>query len=190
MNDEPARPLDRFLAEYADFEEQVRETMDALFGADCALCTACCCRADICEEVLLSPFLSRLLDRQGFDERDFDDRYGWLDTGGCRLRCGRPPVCYAFFCGDLLGKAPDDEGRYVIEVLGMLMDFVGREALDGTDLCEIRDPAALARLDFEALSARLAIARRALAAVHAYLQSWRMTPPVRDALAAIPLREI
>ena len=74
-----------FLEAYAELERSVKTLMGKLFSDTCALCTACCCRVDICEEATQSAFLSRLLKRQGLGAKDLDDRYGWLDQSGSRL---------------------------------------------------------------------------------------------------------
>ena len=97
------------LKPYADLEHSIQQLMTQLCSETCGMCTACCCRADICEEATSSAFLSLLLERQGLTADDMDDRFGWLDLNGCSLDYGRPPICYAYFCNELLSDLPDDE---------------------------------------------------------------------------------
>ena len=109
--------IDDILEPYAELERSVRSLMTELFSETCSMCTACCCRADICEEATQSAFLSRLLKKQGLTEKDMDDRIGWLDLSGCTLKYGKPPICYAYFCDQLLARLPDDDTRYATTVL-------------------------------------------------------------------------
>ncbi|MCC7299484.1 MAG: hypothetical protein IT583_00185, partial [Verrucomicrobia bacterium] len=95
--------LIRLLGKYKELERDVQELVSAQCRDVCALCTACCCRADLCEEALESPFLHAA---HGRDELE-SDRYGFLTETGCSLEIGRPPVCYEFFCDELMAAQPD-----------------------------------------------------------------------------------
>ncbi len=184
MND-----LKKLTEEYAALESGIREIMTHLFSDTCGLCTACCCRADICEEALESAFLALLLKKQGLSETDMDERYGWLDLHGCSLQYGRPPVCYAFYCGDLLARLPEDELRFAADVLGKLLHHIGQDALGSRHLVEIMDPADLQRLDFDRLFRRLQEARRAFAVIQEFLSCGSLNRAERDILEVITTEE-
>ncbi|MCF7849021.1 MAG: hypothetical protein K9M45_09240 [Kiritimatiellales bacterium] len=147
--------MNDFIKAYAKFEIRLREMMVAVCGNMCGMCTACCCRADICEEACDSAFLQLLLKRQGFTEFDFDDHYGWLETAGCRLEYGRPPVCYEYFCDELIEAMPDDHFRETMRRAGLLIDDIGRNALGDIHLTEIRNPTDLEQVSVERLFQRL-----------------------------------
>ncbi len=164
--------------------------MSHLFSDICGLCTACCCRADICEEALQSAFLSQLLKRQGLSENQLDDRYGWLNTDGCSLEYGRPPICYAYYCDQLLERLANDEVRHAVTLLGHLLDHVGQDALGEWHLVEIQNASDLARVDFTTVYQRIEEAKAAFEVVVEYLQSERLTPSDRETLAAINIREM
>ena len=178
-----------FMEAYAALERSVRELMGQLFSETCGLCTACCCRVDICEEAVQSAFLSRLLERQGLAAKDLDDRYGWLDQGGCSLEHGRPPICYTYFCDQLLARLPDDETRYVTRVLGRLMGYIGEHALNEWHLVEIMNSGDLMNVDFSALSIRLEQAQQTYLIIEQFAASRRLGSADRNVLDAIPLEE-
>jgi hypothetical protein len=181
--------LEDFLEAYAELERSIQELMGQLFSETCGLCTACCCRVDICEEAPQSAFLSRLLKRQELDAKDLDDRYGWLDQNGCSLEYGRPPICYAYFCDQLLVRLPDDETRYVTRVLGRLMDYIGENALNNWHLVEIMNSDDLMKVDFDVLSMRLDEAQQAYLVIEQFIESGRLGSAARVVLDAIPLED-
>jgi hypothetical protein len=181
--------LEDFLEAYAELERSIQELMGQLFSETCGLCTACCCRVDICEEATQSAFLSRLLKRQELDAKDLDDRYGWLDQNGCSLEYGRPPICYAYFCDQLLARLPDDETRYVTRVLGRLMDYIGQKALNEWHLVEIMNSDDLMKVDFDALFMRLEEAQHAYLVIEQFVESGRLGSADRQVLDAIPIED-
>jgi len=173
------------LEPYAELERSVRSLMTELFSETCGMCTACCCRADICEEATGSAFLSKLLEKQELSASDMDDRYGWLDLNGCSLKYGRPPICYTYFCDELLDRLPDDEARLTAQVLGRLMDHIGQGALGGWHLVEIMDPDDLGKVSTDGLFQRMEEAQAALEVIEKYIQSDRLTAADRETLARI-----
>jgi hypothetical protein len=160
---------------YAELEQSVRILMTELFSETCGLCTACCCRADICEEATQSAFLSLLLEKQGLSEDHLDEKYGWLDLHGCSLEFGKPPICYAYYCDELLNRLPSDEARFSVRILGNLMQHIGERALGEWHLVEIMSPADLEKLDFPVLFQRLEEAQAALDVIQVCLQTGRLT---------------
>ncbi len=170
---------------YIELEQSIRQLMTKLFSNTCGICTACCCRADICEEASQSAFLSLLLERQNLDAGSMDDRYGWLDLHGCSLEYGRPPVCYTYFCDELLARLPDEETRWVTRVLGRLVEYVGENALKEWHLVEISDPDDLQHVDMEAISVRLSQAQQALETIEHYIESGHLSATDRSLLEPI-----
>jgi len=186
----PMNSIDDTLEAYIELETEVGRLMSHLFSDICGLCTACCCRADICEEALQSAFLSRMLEKQGLGKEQLDDRFGWLDTGGCSLEYGRPPICYAYYCDQLLERLANDEVRHATTLLGHLMDHVGQDALGDWHLVEIQNDADLERVDFGSVQQRIEEAKAAFEVIVEYLQSERLDPSGRETLSAIRVREM
>lgn len=173
------------LEPYAELEGAVQQLMTQLFSETCGLCTACCCRADICEEAVESAFLSLLLKQQDLVANDLDDRYGWLDLHGCSLEYGRPPVCYVYFCDELLNDLPDDEDRHIARTLGRLVNHIGRNALGDWHLVEIMDAADLKKVDPSGIVQRLTESQEAYAVIEGYVQTGRVTASGREVLGVI-----
>lgn len=179
------KPLEKMLTAYAELEGSIRTLMTELFSDTCGMCTACCCRADICEEATGSAFLSLLLKKQGLAEQDMDEKYGWLDLHGCSLEYGRPPICYAYYCDQLLSRLPDDESRFSARILGNLMQHIGENALGGWHLVEIMDSKDLEKLDYPILSRRLEESQAAFRVIQEFVQSGRLTAADHNILNVI-----
>lgn len=183
------KSIDSFIEAYIELETLVCRLQSSLFSETCGLCTACCCRVDICEETTQSAFLSLLLERQKLGGKDLDERFGWLDQHGCTLEFGRPPVCYAYFCDQLLARLPDDEAREVIRALGRLMEYIGENALNDRHLVEIVDSGNLRHVDFDMLNDRLEEAREVVDVVEHFIETGRLDPADRATLEAIGTAE-
>lgn len=181
--------LAKLVDEYAVLENEIREMMVHLFSETCGMCTACCCRADICEEAAESAFLSLLLEKQGLSEQDMDDRFGWLDLHGCTLSFGRPPVCYSFFCDELMDRLHDSEVRFAAGVLGKLIHHIGQRALGGWHLVEIMDREDLQRINFDRLFKRLEESQSAFEVIKEYLSTGILNRTEREVLAVITTEE-
>jgi hypothetical protein len=177
--------IEDILEPYAELEKSVRSLMTELFSESCGMCTACCCRTDICEETVGSAFLSKLLTKQDLSGDDMDDRIGWLDLHGCSLEYGKPPICYDYYCDQLLSRLPDDEARFSARILGKLMDYVGKDALGSWHLVEIMDVNDLDKVSVDTLSRRLDEAVVAFEAIEEYMQSGRLTASNHHALSII-----
>ncbi len=182
--------MNAFIDRYTGLEARIRVRMIELFSGTCGICTACCCRADICEEVIQSAFLSLLLEKQGRAPTDMDDRFGWLDLNGCSLEYGRPPVCYAYYCDELLARLPDEDTRWVARILGRLMDYIGENAIDGVHLVEIEDADVLAGLDYDAIVARLDQATATFEIIEQFFETGRLDGQARESLERIGLSEL
>lgn len=168
---------------YAALERDVQAVNTAFCGDVCALCTSTCCTPDICEESLQSPFLFQVrtcVDRDAV----FNDRFGWLSERGCALCTGRPPVCYGFFCNEIIDALPESR-RQIVRVLGRLLSWVGERASGGRHIVEISDAAALAQLNVARFHGRLDVARTALAGVTQWLRGAAVASRERRAMQTI-----
>ena len=175
---------------YAELEILIRRIMTSLCSDTCAMCTVCCCRADICEEAVESAFLSRLLTRQGLAANDMDDRYGWLDLNGCSLEYGRPPICYAYFCDQLLARLPDEETVLAATVLGKLLHHVGEHSLGELHLVDIKADTVLDKVNTEQLFKQLDEARAAFQVIDEFFKTGRLSLSDREVLAVITTADL
>lgn len=143
--------LEHLLEEYAELERGVQALVGQNCQPICELCTTCCCRADICEEAVASPFLRLLHGRNELES----DGYGFLTETGCALEVGRPPVCYEFFCGDVLGAMPDALHSHMLRILGSLPTHAGQNAHGEAHLVEVMDEEELEHLAFQRLEKQM-----------------------------------
>lgn len=175
--------LKKFLKEYAELERGVQALVSAQCCESCGLCTARCCRADICEEALDSPFLQALHGKKELDS----DRYGFLTECGCGLEIGRPPVCYEFFCDEILEAQPDELRRDVLRILGYLPTFTGENALDDTHLVEIMQVEQLDGINFQTLENQLQQSFHALEIIRTFYNDGVLPEGSRRVLERIPV---
>lgn len=176
---------DAILKPYIELERALQQLMTQLFNETCGMCTACCCRPDICEEAAESAFLSMLLEEQELMADRMDDRYGWLDLHGCSLEYGRPPVCYGYFCDELLAGLPDEDARYAARTLGRLIHHIGKDALGTRHLVEIRDATDLERVDSVQILQRMEEAQAAFEVIVEYFETGRLSVTGRETLEVI-----
>ncbi len=153
--------LSKIIWRYAALEREVQNLISACCSYACSICTSRCCRTDLCEEAFSSPFLKAL---HGYepDSTQFSDQYGWLTENGCSLSLGRPPVCYEFFCDDVLNGQRNEGHRYVLRVLGRLLNHVGEQALEKLHLIEISGEEDLNRIPLDRFKEKLNEAKSAL----------------------------
>ncbi len=159
---------------YSELETAICDLMAQLFSDTCGMCTACCCRADICEEALRSAFLSKLLSQQGLSLENMDDRIGWLDLAGCTLKYGKPPICYSYFCDQLMARLPDEETRFSTRVLGNLIHHIGKQAFGEWNLVEIQQPSDLEKVNLDQIAQRLHEAQAAFEVIQNFVHSGRL----------------
>lgn len=143
--------LKQFIDRYTELECEVQKLVTGLCYELCAQCTMVCCRADICEEAIESPFLRLIHKRKELDS----DAYGFLTPTGCGLEIGRPTVCYEYFCSDLFYNQPDEIHEKVMKVLGALPAHAGRNATNDTHILEVMQPEQLEKLAFQRLETNL-----------------------------------
>lgn len=161
--------LSQIIWRYAALEREVQNQIRSRCSAACSACSSCCCRADLCEESFQSSFLM-ILHGQKPDSPYFSDRYGWRTENGCSLGLGRPPVCYEYFCDEVLRCQPDDGTRFVLKLLGKLLDYVGSHALGSRHLVEITDEEDLNRIHLDAFKAKVGTARSVLEHVRFFFE--------------------
>ncbi len=176
-------PLQAVLKDYGSLETEVQETVTDLFGEICALCTSPCCTPDICEESCDSAFL-RALRASSQPDVTFCERFGWLSERGCMLQCGRPPVCYGFFCNEIVNSLSGHD-RETIRVLGRLVSWVGERAIGSQHLVEPTDDSALSRVKIDRVISRVDIAREALRGVRSALLDGSVSEESRRAMRRI-----
>lgn len=143
--------LKQFIEHYTELERSAQQLLNEQCCGLCSICTQICCRADICEEAIESPFLRLINKRSGLDS----DRYGFLTETGCALSGGRPPVCLEYFCDDQMYHQPDEIHARVLRTLGALIAHAGRNAIEDTHLVEIMQPDQLKEVDFQTLEKNL-----------------------------------
>jgi hypothetical protein len=177
--------LKHLLKEYAELERGVQELVSAQCREVCELCTICCCRADLCEEALGSPFLSLLHQQTELES----DAYGFLTETGCALEIGRPPVCYEFFCSDLLAAQPDALHRRMLCILGQLPNHAGQNAHGKTHLVEIMNEEELEHLAFQRLEDQLSESFQALEVLRMFFNEKTLPDHADRVLHRIPLPE-
>jgi hypothetical protein len=159
--------LEQFIERYTELEREVQQLVTGLCNSLCAQCTQICCRADICEEAIDSPFLRLLNKRTELDS----DAYGFLTPTGCGLEIGRPSVCYEYFCYDHLYYQPDEIHEKVLRVLGALPAHAGRNATGDTHILEVMQAEKLDQLAFQRLEKNLDECFQALEVIQEFYSS-------------------
>lgn len=156
------RRLRRALDDYVALERRVQAIASGTCAGTCAACRAPCCRAIYCAESWDAPWLRAATSREGAVRAvtPADAVEGHLARDGCRLRFGRPPVCYEFACADVLGTIRGDDAKYIFHVISHIMTFAGENALPRTHLVEVQDLSALDAARTARLRRRIALAGR------------------------------
>ena len=98
---------------------------------------------------------------------------------------GRPPVCYQFNCNKIKDAQPDDQHRYIFQVLANLVPHIGKRALGHRHLVEIMDPTQLRRVKLHRFRRRLAEARQALQIIQSINGNRLWVTPTLDDLSKI-----
>jgi hypothetical protein len=180
--------LSKIIEKYGAFEAEVGTYTTKIFHRSCSACSGACCRPEICEESLTSPFLKQLR-RRFAPGTVFNDDRGWLKAAGCALPVGRPPVCYQFFCDAVFEDWQTPEFRHAVALLSGLVNHVGKKALGGKHIVELQDFSELRRINFTRFEKQLNEATGAFHLVRAYfdgniakLNSW----PILKKIGAPP----
>jgi len=101
MSGKDFNPLSNLIYCYISLEKEILKRTNEISNTFCVKCPTKCCEEKICRESLESQFLGRLIKLQ---QIEYDEKNGWMSPHGCRLDYGRPLVCYAFFCEQILAN--------------------------------------------------------------------------------------
>lgn len=143
---------------YIELEARVNEAVTAACQPVCRVCADCCCAVRFCRESVESHWLRTIATVSGHAVGDFDEMEGWLTPQGCRLKVGRPPVCYVFFCEAIIESETHPYRQYALKVLGRLVGFAGAKVLGGRHLITVSQFELQHRLRLDKLRTRLEIA--------------------------------
>ena len=163
---------------------KVQELINQFFGHFCKDCHDPCCRLDICEEANDSLFLK--LVRKTFEQDEFmSDDYGWLGTAGCCLTVGRAPVCSEYVCAEIIANLPNPFEQYVARVLCGLITYVGDNAADYLNICEILHEEDFEKVNTKAFLQRLFDADEAFNAICFFSEHGKINLEMKGALEEI-----
>jgi hypothetical protein len=177
--------LKQFIERYVELEREVQTLVTGLCYELCAQCTQICCRADICEEAIESPFLRLINKRSELDS----DAYGFLTPTGCGIKVGRPTVCYEYFCHDHIYYQPDDIHAKVMRVLGALPAHATRNAIGDAPLSEILQEEKLDQADFQTLEKNLDECFQALEVIKVFYNEETLSDDANRVLDRITFSE-
>lgn len=177
--------LKYLLEQYAELERAVQGLVTEQCCTLCAQCSQICCRADICEEAIESPFLRLINKRTELDS----DRYGFLTETGCALPGGRPPVCVEYLCNDQLYHQPDEVHEKILRTLGALVAHAGRNATSDTHLVEIMQEEKLEHLAFQRLEKNMQECFQALEVIKTFYNEGTLPDAADRVLARITFSE-
>ena len=162
---------------YRLLEAELSSVVSAACAPWCSSCRELCCNLDICSEASESAWLCHVRE----ETIDLDETRGWLGNAGCRLRVGRPPVCYEFYCNRVF-DAFDSERRYALRVLSRILTNVGARALGSRHLVELNEDE-LSRVAPERIARRLPDAWTALRASTEVLDGGALTANRLEAMS-------
>jgi hypothetical protein len=147
MND----ALKSYIEQYTELEAGMRELINRKGNSLCAQCSCVCCDVVMCVEGMKSPFLK--LVHQQADE--YDEQKGFLSDTGCKLKKGRPSVCYEYFCDDHFYFQPDKLHAEVLKIIGALLYHATQNAQGDVALEDIKTEEELDQLDFEQMKKQM-----------------------------------
>ena len=154
--------LSFLIDEYHDLEVLVRDLIWEICKPFCGKCEKPCCRENICWETLDSLWLRMVWESKHLDINSYDESNGWLTVNRCALETGRTPLCYEFFCSKIMSSFAGEYQRYGVNVLGDLISFVGRDALNKRHLVTLSDPEELLCMNYGKIYERILKAHDAL----------------------------
>jgi hypothetical protein len=130
----PTLQLSPLFDRYIALEQQIQQMINLISGKFCAQCSSPCCEECFCKESIESPFLLELVKKQKIA---YHVKEGWMSSSGCRLKYGRPLVCYDFFC-DAIAGSPTFQATDIQEIVREFLS-IGNNALGSTHLVCIND---------------------------------------------------
>lgn len=162
--------LQSYITQYTELEDGVKELVLGKCATMCSQCTAICCDVVMCVEAVKSPFL-KLIHQQ---TEAFDEAEGFLSPTGCKLKKGRPSVCYEYFCDNHFYFQPSDRHAEILQILGSLLFHATRNAKGDIPLDEIPEEE-LENLHFDRLKKQLSESSEALQIIQNFFKSGSVT---------------
>ena len=103
----------------------------------CSKCDNVCCNVDICRESIESDFLRFIL---GPEITKYRDDTGWHMSGiGCRLKFGRPLICYEYLCSKVKNKRIDEPVQISRKIISIYSNvFAKKHILEIDDVNKIK----------------------------------------------------
>ena len=160
MNDK----LKSYIQQYTELEAGMRELINRKGNSLCSQCSCVCCDVVMCVEGIKSPFLKLI--HQQTDE--FDEQNGFLSDTGCKLKKGRPSVCYEYFCDDHFYFQPDELHAEVLKIIGALLYHATQNARGGVALEDIATEEELDQLEFGQLEKQMQESLQALEIIRTF----------------------
>lgn len=177
--------LKTYIEKYVELESGMQELVLKKCCSLCAQCTSVCCDVVMCVEAVKSPFLK--LVHQQADE--FDDQTGYLSATGCKLKKGRPSVCYEYFCDNQFYYQPDDRNAEILQILGSLLHHATRNAQGEIPLEDIATEEDLDALDFQCLEKQIAESFHALEIIRTFYRDGTLSAASHETLKRIHIPE-
>jgi hypothetical protein len=106
-------------------------------GESCSKCDNACCHVDICRESIESDFLRFIL---GPEVTKYRDDTGWhMPETGCRLKFGRPLICYEYLCSKVKNKRIDEPVQISRKIISIYSNvFERKHILEIEDVSKIK----------------------------------------------------
>jgi hypothetical protein len=181
MND----ALKTYIEHYTELEAGMRELINRKGNSLCAQCSCVCCDVVMCVEGIKSPFLK--LVHQQADE--YDEQKGFLSDTGCKLKKGRPSVCYEYFCDDHFYFQPDELHAEILKIIGALLYHATQNALGDIALEDIPSETELDQLDFEHLGKQMQESLKALQIIKGFYRDGTLSDENLQTLKRIRIPE-
>ena len=143
---------------YGQLEKEVSHSLSRCCRPFCNGCGDCC-KADICVEAVDSAWLRIVRKQAGHKTFRFSRSTGWLSSKGCRLKVGRPPLCYAFSCKSVTDYFRKETILNPVLAIAKLPSAAGQNALGKRHLVTLEENEILDKLDFHRLRKNIALAR-------------------------------
>jgi hypothetical protein len=139
---------------YVVLETFTREANRVVCNHYCGRCISFCCKEEICRETMESTWLMLVLRRSGHRISDYSRSTGWVGFSGCRLKAGRPPVCYEFLCNGVI-KQLESADKLFLKQISQTLSIAGSRALGTKHVVDLSCNDLLTRANHERLYNRI-----------------------------------
>ena len=118
-------------------EGVLQQIISTQTAESCSKCDNVCCNVDICRESIESDFLRFIL---GPEITKYRDDTGWHMSGtGCRLKFGRPLICYEYLCSKVKNKRIDEPVQISRKIISIYSNVFGKKhILEIDDVSKIK----------------------------------------------------